>query len=72
MKFVVELYDIVIGYLEGLDVCSFDFVGVREVIEVFGMNSCVLFVVIFFVCVFLCYLVGRRWNWFGELFFEGD
>lgn len=72
MKLAVELYDTVIGHLEGPDARSFDFVGAREATEVFGMNSRVLSVAIPLVRVLPRHLAGRRRNWFGELLPEGD
>jgi serine/threonine-protein kinase HipA len=72
VKLAVELYGTVIGHLEGPDSRSFDFVGVDEATEAFGMNSRVLSVAVPLVRALPRHHAGRRRNWFGELLPEGD
>lgn len=72
MKLAVELYDTVIGHLEGPDSRRFDFVAARGATEAFGTNSRVLSVTIPLVRVLPRHRTSRRRNWFGELLPEGD
>lgn len=71
MRLAVELYDIVIGTLEG-DRRTFDFVPTADALEGFGTNSAVLSVAIPLAPRLPRAHASRRRNWFAELLPEGD
>lgn len=71
MSLGVELYDTLIGTIEG-DARSFDFTPTIEAIERFGPNSAVLSVAIPLSPSQRRDHADRRRNWFGELLPEGD
>lgn len=71
MRLAIELYDTVVGTIEG-DARAFDFSPTVEGIERFGPNSRVLSVAIPLAPNQRRDHAGRRRSWFGELLPEGD
>ncbi|QTX03333.1 type II toxin-antitoxin system HipA family toxin [Agromyces archimandritae] len=71
MRLAVELYDTVIGTLDGSP-RTFDFTAAEAGIERFGMNSPVLSTTIPLVPAPRRGQATRRRNWFAELLPEGD
>lgn len=71
MKLNVELYDTIVGALEG-DTRSFDFTPSSAAMDAFGVNSTILSVAIPFVPDQPRHHAKRRRNWFAELLPEGD
>lgn len=71
MRLAVELYDTIIGTLEG-DSRTFDFSPTAEAISHFGANSAVLSVAIPLVPHQRRNHSERRRNWFAELLPEGN
>lgn len=72
MRLAVELYGILIGYLDGTDSRTFDFRTRDDAAEAFGVNSRVLSVVMPVSAAPPRQYAGRRRNWFAELLPEGD
>ncbi|AYF98685.1 type II toxin-antitoxin system HipA family toxin [Protaetiibacter intestinalis] len=71
MRLAVELYDTVVGTLDG-DARTFDFTASPEGIERFGRGSTALATSIPLVSQQRRDQAGRRRNWFAELLPEGD
>lgn len=71
MRLAVELYDTLIGTLEG-EARTFDFTPTRAGIAQFGANSPVLSTAIPLTSTQRRDHAGRRRNWFAELLPEGD
>ncbi len=71
MRLAVELYETVIGTLEG-DARTFDFIPSPMGYDTFGPNSPVLSVSIPLTPAPRADRAGRRRNWFAELLPEGD
>ncbi len=71
MQLAVELYDTVIGQLEGEDQ-TFDFFPTTEGLDRFGLASRALSVAIPLTRTLPRHHRGRRRNWFAELLPEGD
>lgn len=71
MRLAVELYDTVVGTLQG-DARTFDFTPTQAGIDRFGANSPVLSVAIPLASARRRDHASRRRNWFAELLPEGD
>jgi len=72
MRLAVELYDTLLGHLDGADARSFDVALDDGAAQRFGPNSRVLSVLMPLTRVFPRQHAGRRRNWFAELLPEGD
>lgn len=72
MRLAVELYDTLVGTIEGTGSSSFDFFTSEVGTQRFGTNSLVLSVTIPFSEKLARHHARRRRNWFEELLPEGD